>query len=79
MDTVFRVYNPDLKTEFYLLYDRGAAEDGKVSKLFQTFTTTGVGNGKLNCLPICNFDCDNINWGWKAMLTSITIDLWETI
>ena len=32
INTVFRVYDPDLKTEVYLLYDWGAAKGGKFYK-----------------------------------------------
>ena len=43
MDTVFRIYNPDLKYEVYLLDDWGATEDGKVSKRFQNLRLRGLG------------------------------------
>ena len=56
MDTVFCVYDTDLKTEVYLLDEWGASEDRKASKWVQTLTTMGVGAGKLNCLSIYNFD-----------------------
>ena len=79
MYTVFLVYDPDIKTEIYLLDDWGADEDGKVSEWVQTLTTRGVGYGKGNYLPICNFDCDNIAWIRKSVLVSITLELWETI
>ena len=52
MDTVFCVYNTDLKYEVYLLDDRGAAEYGKVSKWVQNFTTTRVGEGTGIFLPV---------------------------
>ena len=45
MNTAFRVYDPDLKYEVYLLYDWVSDEYGKVSKWYQTLTTTGVGDG----------------------------------
>ena len=62
METIFCVYDPDIKTKFYLLYDWRAAEDRKVLKWFQTLTPMGFENGKVNCLPICNFDCNNLAW-----------------
>ena len=46
MDTVLFVYDIDLKTKIYLLDDWG------VSNWFQILTTTGVGDGKINYLPI---------------------------
>ena len=60
MHTILRVYYTDLKNEVYLLDDWGASADGKVSKWVQTLTTKGSGNGKVNRLPICNFECDNL-------------------
>ena len=56
METIFRIYDPYLKTGVYLLDDWGAAKDGKVSKWVQTLTTTGVRYVQVNCLPIFNFD-----------------------
>ena len=32
MDTIFRVYNPYLKTEVYLLDEWGSEKNGKISK-----------------------------------------------
>ena len=78
MENVFRVYDPDLKYEVYLLDDWGAAEDGKVSKWVQTLTTTGVGYRTGNFLPVYKSNCDNIAWSRKAVLASIRIELWET-
>ena len=56
MYTVFHVYDPYLKTEFYLLYYWGESNDGKVSKWVQKLTTMGVGEGTRNYLLVCNFD-----------------------
>ena len=56
METIFRIYDPYLKTGVYFLDDWGAAKDGKVSKWVQTLTTTGVRYVQVNCLPIFNFD-----------------------
>ena len=78
MDTVFSVYDPYLKTKFYLLYDWEVAEYRKVSKWSQTLTITGVGYRKGDCLPICNFGCDNLSWSEKCVLASITINPWGT-
>ena len=52
MDTVFCVYNPDLKSEVYLLDDWGAAKYGKFSKQVQTLTNKEVGGGTGKCLPV---------------------------
>ena len=79
METVFRVYYPNLKTEFYLLDDRGVAKDGKIFKWVQTLTTTGVGYWNENFLPVCNLDCDNLDWSGKAVPLAITLEIWETI
>ena len=43
------------------------------------FTTTGVGDGNGNYVPVCNFDCDNTACSGKAVFVSITIDIWENI
>ena len=67
------------KTAVYILHNWDTAEDGKFFKWVQTLTTTGVGDVERNCLPICNFDCDNVTWSGKSVLTSINLDLWETI
>ena len=56
METIFRIYDPYLKTGVYLLDEWDAAKDGKVSKWVQTLTTTGVRYVQVNCLPIFNFD-----------------------
>ena len=39
----------------------------------------GVGYGKVNFLPICNSDWNNLDWSGKAVLASITFELWENI
>ena len=75
MVTVFHVYYPYLKTEIYLLDDWVVAEDEKISKWVQTLTTKGVGDRKVNSLPVCNFDCGNLFWSRKDILTSITLEL----
>ena len=75
MDTIFRVYNPYLKTEVYLLDDWGSEKYGKISKWVQTLTITGIGDRKGNCLPVCNFNYNNIAWIRKAVLTSIILEL----
>ena len=77
--TVFHVYDTYLKTEVYLLNDWGVSEYGKVSKWVQNPTNTGVGDGKVNCLPICNFDFKNLAWSGKSVLAPITLEIWETI
>ena len=74
MDTVFRVYDT-FKTEVYLLDDWVAAEDGKIYKWFQTFTTTEGGDINGHLLPVCNFDCSNLAWSENSVLASITLDL----
>ena len=79
METAFRVYNPDLKTEVYLLDNWGSAEDGKVSKWVQTLTTMGFGYVKGNCLPVGNFNFNNPPGNGKAALVSITLEIWYTI
>ena len=79
MYTNFRVYDQYLKTEFYLLYDWVSAKYGKVSKWVQTLTTTGVGNGNVKFLPICNLDCDNLAWSGKAVIAAIVLDICENI
>ena len=79
MDTVLHLYYPYLKTKAYLLDDRGVAKVGKDSKWVQTLTTMGVRDVKVNFLPICKFDCDNIHWNRKAEFASIMLDLWEII
>ena len=38
-----------------------------------------VGGRKLNCLPICKFDYDNLSWIGKCVLASIMLELWDTI
>ena len=73
METVFRVYDPDLKYEFYLLDDWRTARYGKLSKWFHNLSTMGVLDGTGNYLPVFNFDCDNLDWIRKDMLASITL------
>ena len=77
MVTVFCVYDTDLNTEVYLLDDWRESEDGNVSNWVQNLTSKGVGDGKGNCLPMFNFDCNNLAWSVKAVLASIMIDIWE--
>ena len=79
INNVFCVYDPDLKTEVYLLGDSGTAEDGKIFMWVQNITITGVGYRTRYCLPICNFYFDNITWRRKALLESITLEIWDTI
>ena len=63
----------------YLLDEWSAAKEGKCSKWTQTLTTTTVGGGTGNFLPVYNFDWDNISWSGSYVLGSITLKLWETI
>ena len=75
MYAVSQVYNTDINTKFYLIYDWEGAEYGKVSKWFQTLTTTVAGDRKVNCLPMYNFDCNNLVWSGNSVVTSITLEL----
>ena len=79
MDTIFHVYNIDLKTKVYLLYYWRAAKDWKVFNFIQAPTKTGVGDVTGNFLHVRNFDSNNFDWGGKSILTSITLELWDTI
>ena len=79
MEILFRVYNIYFKTKVYLLDDCGEAEYGNISKWVKTLTTTGVGYGSVTFIPVCNFECDNIILSVKAVITSITIEMWDTI
>ena len=75
METIFHVYYTDKKSELYLLDDWGEAGDGTVSKWVQTLKTTGVGDRTANCLPICNFECSNLAWSGKGVISSIILKL----
>ena len=52
MGTIFRVYDPYLKTEVYLLDDWGASKYGKISKWVQALTTTGMEMEITPCLQL---------------------------
>ena len=52
MGTIFRVYDPYLKTEVYLLDDWGASKYRKISKWVQALTTTGMEREITPCLQL---------------------------
>ena len=56
MYTAFHAYDLYLKNEVYLLDLMVAVEDGKITKWVQTLKTIGVGDGKVICVPVYNFD-----------------------
>ena len=76
MDTVFRVYNPNLITKVYLLDEWGSVKDNKIFKWVQNLSSMEVGDRKESFLTICSFNCNNIAWSGKSVLTSIILNLW---
>lgn len=73
MDTVFRIYDSDNNTEVYLLQDWGSADPIKAAT-WEESLMVGIGT-----LPPCEYDIDNLKWSGKAIMNSISLDLWETI
>ena len=73
MDTVFRIYDSAKDSEVYLLQDWGSSDPLKVS----TWEATIIGG--IGTAPPCEYDIDNLKWSGKAIMNSISLDLWETI
>ena len=78
MDTVFHVYNPDLNSKVYIIDDWGLAEDGKVSKWFQTLRTTGGCQWKSKFSPDMQLQLQQ-SWSGKSALASIMLEMLDTI
>ncbi len=73
MDTVFRIFDTSSNSEIYLLQDWGSADPISVAA-WETSLLSGIDN-----LPVCDYDVDNLKWSGKAIMNSISLDLWETI
>jgi hypothetical protein len=73
LDTVFRIYDSATDSEVYLLQDWGSSDTFKVATWEQTLLA-GIAN-----LPVCEYDVDNLKWSGRAIMNSISLDLWETI
>ena len=46
---------------------------------FKPLQIRRLGGGTGNCLPVCNFECDNLTWIRNTVLVSIMLKIWETI
>ncbi len=73
MDTVFCIYDSAKDSEVYLLQDWGSSDPLKVST-WEATIIAGIGTA-----PPCEYDIDNLKWSGKAIMNSISLDLWETI
>jgi hypothetical protein len=73
LDTVFCMYDSVKDSEVYLLVDWGSADSIQVV-IWESQLLSGVGG-----LPPCKYDMDNLKWSGKAIMNSISLDLWETI
>lgn len=73
MDTVFHIYNSNTGSELFLLKDWGSTSLERVAA-WEATLTSGVSES-----PSCNYDINNLKWSGKAIMNSITLDLWETI
>ena len=70
MDTVFRVYDADKGTKIYLLKDWGKSKDEEIIEDWII---------KMRDIYKCEFDIDNLKWSRKAIVNSITLNMWEHI
>jgi hypothetical protein len=78
MDTVFYVFDPVTNSEIYLLSEWGSASPTKIDAWVTTLRS-GVPKPDGTLLPVCDYDGDNLKWSGKAILSSITLALWETV
>jgi hypothetical protein len=78
MDTVFYVFDPVTNSETYLLSEWGSASPTKIDAWVTTLRS-GVPKPDGTLLPVCDYDGDNLKWSGKAILSSITLALWETV
>ena len=81
MDTVFHVYDPATDKEEYLLKEWGGARMDEIT-VWIARLKQGIkhldheGN---DVTDPCPYDLDNLKWSGKAIMNSITLELWETI
>ena len=78
MDTVFRMYNPDVDTEQNLLVDWGAASRSAITK-WVSMLKEGLDDKTGSKLDICEFELENLKWSGTALKNSISLKLWQTI
>ena len=73
-DSIFRIYNPSENKEIYLLKDWGKASSEIVEPLVDMLEA-----GTLSEDEPFPHDLDNLRWSGKAILNSITQELWLRI
>jgi hypothetical protein len=74
LDSVFRVYDGEADTETYLLTDWGSANPEHSSGV----PHPDDGDNTKDTQQVCDYDHDNLKWSGKAILNSVSLELWET-
>ena len=75
LDTVFRIINNTTGAETYLLEKWG---ESKNEEMIETWVKN-LREGLPTSAGPCTFDEDNLIWSGKAVLNSISLDMWESI
>ena len=83
MDTVFRIMTKQGTVETYILQDWGEADKEMVKEWVNELKEDGVefmsSTGTVSRSNVCTYDQDNLKWSGKALVNSISLELWNSI